>query len=59
LKEGSKVPCDCIILMGCALINENYITGDPYPIRKVCVENFVYRSDNENEFTLYMGTEVI
>lgn len=28
-------------------------------MRKVCVDNFVYRSDSEHEFTLYMGTEVM
>jgi P-type E1-E2 ATPase len=56
LKSGDKVPCDSIILIGAGLANENYITGDPYPVRKAELQNFVYKSDHENEFTLYMGT---
>jgi P-type E1-E2 ATPase len=37
LKEKGRVPCDCLILTGAALVNENYITGDAYPIRKGCI----------------------
>jgi P-type E1-E2 ATPase len=48
LREGDKVPCDCIVLMGSVLVNENYISGDPYPVRKVELHNFVYISEQEN-----------
>ena len=34
LSEGDTVPCDCILLTGEILVNESYISGEDYLIRK-------------------------
>lgn len=34
VNEGMKLPCDCVLLSGCVLVNECSLTGESVPILK-------------------------
>ena len=59
LKQGDTVPCDCIILSGEALLDEEYISGDNFLVRKSELQNFQYSKEKEKNFILYLGTKIV
>lgn len=58
LKEGDVVPCDCVLILGEAVVDESYISGENYLIRKMQLENYQYSKDREKTFLLYLGTTI-
>lgn len=40
LSEGDVVPCDCLILSGEALVDEQFITGESFLMRKIELQNY-------------------
>lgn len=58
LKEGDVVPCDCVLIQGEAVIDESYISGENYLIRKAQLDNYEYSKDREKTFLLYLGTTI-
>lgn len=58
LKEGDVVPCDCVLIWGEAVIDESYISGENYLIRKAQLDNYEYSKDREKTFLLYLGTTI-
>ena len=61
LTNEMKVPCDCIILQGQALLNECSLTGESIPVTKFAIpyNKEVYNPHFHKTFTVYEGTEVL
>ena len=58
--SGSKMPCDCILLNGSVLINEEGLMGEPKPILKTRLPptDDIYNVE-DRKHTIYAATEVI
>eukprot|EP00775_Hariotina_reticulata_P010483 gene10483-10642_t len=56
------LPCDCVLLTGECIVDENMLTGESVPVRKVpyspSVEGRSYDADKHSSCTLYGGTQV-
>lgn len=61
IEKGMNLPCDCILIQGEVLMEENSITGEIDPICKVEIENsdvlFNYNQNTTN--FMYEGTSVL
>jgi cation-transporting P-type ATPase 13A2 len=60
--ESTKMPCDAIQLTGSSIMNEAMLTGESIPVIKNPLPNSsneYYDPDEDKNFTLYSGTEVI
>eukprot|EP00879_Flechtneria_rotunda_P018825 GHRR01019759.1.p1 GENE.GHRR01019759.1~~GHRR01019759.1.p1 ORF type:complete len:982 (+),score=342.10 GHRR01019759.1:311-3256(+) len=56
------LPADCVLLTGECIVDENMLTGESVPVRKVpystSVEGLSYCADKHSNCTLYGGTKV-
>jgi len=61
VKSGTKMPCDCVLLSGTAIVNEAMLTGESIPVLKTSLPyiNDIYNPDEDKKYTIYAGTEVI
>jgi len=61
IPQGKKMPCDCVLLSGGAIINEAMLTGESIPVLKTSLPfiNEIYNPDNDKKYTIYSGTDVI
>jgi len=61
LKDGMRIPCDCILLQGQVLLNECSLTGESVPITKSAIphNSDVYNVNLHKIFTVYEGTDVL
>ena len=61
LTNEMKIPCDCVILQGQALLNECSLTGESIPVTKFAIgqNKEVYDPNFHKNFTVYEGTEVL
>lgn len=62
----SKIPCDCLLLNGQALVNESMLSGESIPVNKkscnseILLESFFDNTiSNGSKYKLYNGTEII
>lgn len=60
LKDGMKVPCDCILIEGQVLMDECSLTGESVAVTKSAVprNKDVYNANVHKIFTVYEGTTV-
>lgn len=62
IPENCRMPCDCVLLEGTAVVNESMLTGESLPVIKNQIpENSsdLFDPEIDKKFTLYSGTEVI
>lgn len=61
LKNEMRVPCDCVLLQGQALVNECLLTGESVPVTKYPLPQSkeVYNPTLHKSYTVYEGTEVL
>eukprot|EP00826_Nyctotherus_ovalis_P018309 TRINITY_DN15468_c0_g1_i13.p1 TRINITY_DN15468_c0_g1~~TRINITY_DN15468_c0_g1_i13.p1 ORF type:complete len:957 (-),score=308.46 TRINITY_DN15468_c0_g1_i13:525-3395(-) len=61
IPQGKKMPCDCVLLSGGAIINEAMLTGESIPVLKTSLPfiNDIYDPENDKKYTIYSGTDVI
>ena len=61
ITNGMKMPCDCVLLSGSAIVNEAMLTGESIPVLKTSLPylNDIYNPDEDKKYTIYSGTEVI
>ncbi len=61
IPNGLKMPCDCVLLSGSAIVNEAMLTGESIPVLKASLPyiNDIYNPDDDKKYTIYAGTEVI
>eukprot|EP01022_Parablepharisma_sp_SALTPOND_P025544 TRINITY_DN598_c0_g1_i1.p2 TRINITY_DN598_c0_g1~~TRINITY_DN598_c0_g1_i1.p2 ORF type:complete len:979 (+),score=86.34 TRINITY_DN598_c0_g1_i1:10743-13679(+) len=59
--NGLKMPCDCVLLSGSAIVNEAMLTGESIPVLKTSLPYIhdMYNPDDDKKYTIYAGTEVI
>ena len=62
LVKPGILPCDVVLLRGEAIVDENMLTGEAIPVRKVAYssgsEGYHYDPDVDKGCTLYCGTKV-
>ncbi|KAL4491580.1 hypothetical protein ABPG73_013383 [Tetrahymena malaccensis] len=56
INDQMKVPCDCILMQGQALVNEASLTGESVPVLKY---NYEFNEEVDKKCILYEGTSVI
>ncbi|EAR90948.2 E1-E2 ATPase family protein (macronuclear) [Tetrahymena thermophila SB210] len=56
INDQMKVPCDCILIQGQALVNEASLTGESVPVLKY---NYEFNEEVDKKCILYEGTSVI
>ncbi len=61
IPEGVKMPCDCVLLNGSAVVNEAMLTGESVPVLKTSLPatGDTYDPDEDKKYTIYAGTEVV
>ncbi len=61
IPEGTKMPCDCILLSGSAVVNEAMLTGESIPVVKTALPatEDVYDPESDKKYTVFSGTEVM
>ena len=61
LTNEMKIPCDCVILQGQALLNECTLTGESIPVTKFAIpqNKEAYNPNFHKNYTVYEGTEVL
>lgn len=61
IPQGKKMPCDCVLLSGGAIVNEAMLTGESIPVLKTSLPylNDIYNPDDDKKYTIYSGTDVI
>jgi len=61
IPNGLKMPCDCVLLSGTAIVNEAMLTGESIPVLKTALPFIedIYNPDNDKKYTIYSGTDVI
>lgn len=61
IPNGLKMPCDCVLLSGSAIVNEAMLTGESIPVLKTALPQIadIYNPDNDKKYTIYAGTDVI
>jgi cation-transporting P-type ATPase 13A2 len=60
--ESTKMPCDAILMTGSSIVNESMLTGESVPVIKNPLPDLSTKSydpDEDKNYTLYSGTEVI
>ena len=61
-RTGFKVPCDCALISGNAIVNESMLTGESVPVFKTplpCDPDQLYSVSANKRQTLFNGTQVI
>lgn len=53
-----RMPCDCILMAGSAVVNEAMLTGESIPVIKAPLPD-VYDEERDKKHTIYSGTEVL
>jgi cation-transporting ATPase 13A3/4/5 len=58
---GLKMPCDCVLLSGSAILNEAMLTGESIPVLKTALPFIedIYNPDKDKKYTIYSGTDVL
>lgn len=61
IPKETRMPCDCILLAGGAVVNEAMLTGESIPVVKAPLPDLpnIYNSDEDKKYTIYSGTEVL
>ena len=61
IPKEMRMPCDCLLLSGSAVVNESMLTGESIPVVKAALPNLdnIYDFDKDKKYTLYSGTEVL
>ena len=60
--QSIKMPWDAILLSGSSIVNESMLTGESIPVIKIPLphnNHEAYNPDEDKNYTLYSGTEVI
>ena len=60
--QSIKMPWDAILLSGTSIVNESMLTGESIPVIKIPLphnNHETYNPDEDKNYTLYSGTEVI
>ena len=61
-RTGIRVPCDCALISGNAIVNESMLTGESVPVFKTPLPHDteeIYSATANKRQTLFNGTEVI
>ena len=58
VKEGERVPCDGVILDGCALLDQSAITGESIPVEKRKGDKVISASINCRGYFTFEATQV-
>lgn len=61
IPKETRMPCDCILLAGGAVVNEAMLTGESIPVVKAPLPDLlnIYNPDEDKKYTIYSGTEVL
>eukprot|EP00826_Nyctotherus_ovalis_P049291 TRINITY_DN593_c0_g2_i2.p1 TRINITY_DN593_c0_g2~~TRINITY_DN593_c0_g2_i2.p1 ORF type:complete len:863 (-),score=314.14 TRINITY_DN593_c0_g2_i2:424-3012(-) len=61
IPKETRMPCDCTLLAGGAVVNEALLTGESIPVVKAALPELanVYNPDEDKRHTIYSGTEVL
>jgi len=59
--KETKMPCDCVLMAGGAVVNEAMLTGESIPVAKTPLPDqpTIYDSEEDKKYTIYSGTEVL
>jgi cation-transporting ATPase 13A3/4/5 len=61
IPKETRMPCDCIMMAGGAVVNEAMLTGESIPVIKTGLPDkpSVYNAEEDKKYTIYSGTEVL
>jgi len=61
IPKDIRMPCDCVLMAGTAVVNEAMLTGESIPVVKAPLPNLpnIYDEEEDKKYTIYSGTEVL
>ncbi len=61
IPEARRMPCDCVMLSGAAVVNEAMLTGESNAVLKTCIvaTGDTYDPEEHKKHTIFAGTEVM